>query len=66
VPYKSTGVMLFAILSLSGLITLLALPAILTVGQKWFFSSLTNRTSKNVKDNSYEIGNDKLKSEEVA
>jgi hypothetical protein len=37
VPYKTTGVMLFAILSVSGLITLLALPAVLTTAEKWFF-----------------------------
>lgn len=37
VPYKTMGVMLFAIMTLSGVITLFALPAILTVGQKWFF-----------------------------
>lgn len=37
VPYKTMGIMLFAIMTLSGIITLLALPAILTVGQKWFF-----------------------------
>ena len=37
VPYKTTGVMLFMILSCSGLITLFALPAILTLGEKIFF-----------------------------
>ena len=37
IPYKTTGVMLFTILSFSGLITLLVLPAILTVCKKWFF-----------------------------
>ena len=40
VPYKTTGIMLFMILSCSGLITLLALPAILTVGEKFFFKGL--------------------------
>lgn len=65
VPYKTTGVMLFAILSLSGLITLLALPAILTVGQKWFFRSLANSSSKRV-GNDDEIQDDKSEREEVA
>lgn len=37
VPYKTTGVMLFLILSLSGLVTLLALPAVLTAAEKTFF-----------------------------
>jgi predicted RND superfamily exporter protein len=37
VPYKTMGVMLFAIMTLSGVITLLVLPAILTVSEKWFF-----------------------------
>ncbi len=40
VPYKTMGIMLFAIMTLSGIITLLALPAILTVGQKWFFGKI--------------------------
>ena len=40
VPYKTTGIMLFMILSCSGLITLLALPAILTVAEKWFFKTV--------------------------
>ena len=37
VPYKTTGIMLFMILSCSGLITLLALPAVLTTAEKRFF-----------------------------
>ncbi len=37
VPYKITGLMLFAILSISGLITLLALPAILGLLENHFF-----------------------------
>ncbi|MDY6950373.1 MAG: efflux RND transporter permease subunit [Thermodesulfobacteriota bacterium] len=37
VPYKTTGIMLFAILSVSGLITLLVLPAILTLMERRFF-----------------------------
>ena len=40
VPYKTMGVMLFAIMTLSGVITLLVLPAILTVAEKWFFGKL--------------------------
>ncbi len=41
VPYKTMGVMLFAIMMLSGIITLLALPAILTVAEQWFFGKVT-------------------------
>ncbi len=37
IPYKTMGVMLFAIMSLSGIITLLVLPSILTLCEKWFF-----------------------------
>jgi len=37
IPYKVTAVMLFGILSVSGLVTLLLLPALLTVGERWFF-----------------------------
>ena len=37
IPYKVMGIMLFAIMTLSGIITLLALPAVLTVAGKWFF-----------------------------
>ncbi len=37
IPYKVTGVMLFAILSCSGVITLLVLPAVLTVAERSFF-----------------------------
>ena len=37
VPYKTTGILLFMILSASGLITLLALPAALRIGEKTFF-----------------------------
>lgn len=37
VPYKTMGIMLFAIMTLSGVITLLALPAILNVAERWFF-----------------------------
>ena len=36
-PYKTVGIFLCAIMAVSGLITLLALPAALTVGEKWFF-----------------------------
>ncbi len=45
IPYKTTGVMLFAILSFSGVITLFALPAILTAGQKWFFRNVKEKNS---------------------
>lgn len=37
VPYKITAVLLFGILSTSGLVTLLFLPALLTVAEKRFF-----------------------------
>lgn len=37
IPYKVTGLMLFAILSCSGAITLLVLPAVLTVAEPMFF-----------------------------
>lgn len=37
VPYKTTGLLLFAILTISGLVTLVLLPAILTVAQAWLF-----------------------------
>ncbi len=37
IPYKTMGVMLFTIMSLSGVITLLVLPSILTVFEKRFF-----------------------------
>ncbi len=37
VPYKTTGIMLFMILFCSGLITLVALPAALTIAETWFF-----------------------------
>lgn len=43
VPYKTTGVMLFMILSCSGLVTLFALPAILTIGEKVFFKRMFSR-----------------------
>lgn len=37
VPYKTTGILLFAILTISGVVTLVLLPAILTLGQGWLF-----------------------------
>ncbi len=37
VPYKTMGTMLFAIMTFSGVITLLVLPSILTTAEKWFF-----------------------------
>ena len=37
IPYRTTAILLFGILFSSGLITLLLLPAMLTVGEKWFF-----------------------------
>ncbi len=40
VPYKTTGLMLFAILTFSGVVTLLALPAVLTVAEGVFFAKI--------------------------
>ena len=37
VPYKTTGILLFSILSISGVATLFVLPSLLTVGRRWFF-----------------------------
>lgn len=37
VPYKTVGIFLCAIMAVSGIITLLALPAALSVAEKWFF-----------------------------
>jgi predicted RND superfamily exporter protein len=37
VPYKTVGIFLCAIMAVSGVITLLALPAVLSVAEKWFF-----------------------------
>ena len=37
VPYKTMGIMLFAIMTLSGVITLLVLPSTLTAFENWFF-----------------------------
>ncbi len=37
VPYKTTGLLLFSILTVSGLVTLVLLPALLTLGRGWFF-----------------------------
>lgn len=37
IPYRTTAILLFGILFFSGLMTLLLLPAMLTVGEKWFF-----------------------------
>ena len=37
VPYKTTGILLFSILILSGGVTLVLLPATLTAGQAWLF-----------------------------
>ena len=37
VPYKTVGFFLCAIMAVSGIITLIALPAFLSVAEKWFF-----------------------------
>jgi hypothetical protein len=36
-PYKTVGIFLCAIMAVSGLVTLLALPAVLSAAEKWFF-----------------------------
>jgi hypothetical protein len=41
IPYKTTAVLLFGILFFSGSMTLLLLPALLTVGETWFFGKRT-------------------------
>ena len=41
VPYKTTAVLLFGILFFSGIMTLLLLPALLTIGEKRFFRKQT-------------------------
>ncbi len=43
IPYKTMGVMLFTIMSLSGIITLLVLPSILTLCEKWFFKKFNHQ-----------------------
>ena len=48
VPYKTMGIMLFAILTLSGLITLVALPTVLTISEKWFFKKGPETASREV------------------
>ncbi|MDD4952813.1 MAG: efflux RND transporter permease subunit [Desulfovibrionaceae bacterium] len=37
VPYKTTGILLFSILLISGVATLFVLPALLTAAKPWFF-----------------------------
>jgi len=43
VPYKTTGILMFSILVLSGLATLLVLPALLTVFERQLFRQLASR-----------------------
>lgn len=43
IPYKTTAVLLFGILAVSGVMTLVALPAVLTLGQRWFFGGRQGR-----------------------
>lgn len=38
-PYKTVGIFLCAIMALSGIVTLLALPAFLQLGQRWLFKA---------------------------
>lgn len=39
VPYKTTSILLSSIMLLSGALTLVALPAIITVASRWFFAN---------------------------
>ncbi|WP_054689412.1 MMPL family transporter [Desulfosarcina cetonica] len=39
VPYKTMGIMLFAIMTLSGIVTLLVLPSMLTAFEDWFLKT---------------------------
>ena len=48
VPYKTTAVLLFGILFFSGLMTLLLLPALLTVAEKSFFGKQTGNRQATV------------------
>ena len=43
IPYKTMGVMLFAIMSLSGVITLLVLPSVLALCEKRFFKKFNHQ-----------------------
>ena len=45
VPYKTVGLFLCAIMALSGMVTLMALPAILRLGQRWLFRPAELRRS---------------------
>lgn len=45
VPYKTVGIFLCAIMALSGIVTLMVLPAILTVGEKRLFKTAANPQS---------------------
>jgi len=45
VPYKTVGLFLCAIMALSGVVTLVALPAILRVGERWLFRPAELRRS---------------------
>lgn len=42
VPYQTVGVLLAAILAVSGVATLLLLPALLALGERWFFRTRTS------------------------
>ncbi|WP_319524333.1 MMPL family transporter [uncultured Desulfosarcina sp.] len=46
VPYKTMGIMLFAIMTLSGIITLLVLPSTLTTFENWFFKKPETKTTQ--------------------
>ena len=50
VPYKTMGTMLFAIMTFSGVITLLVLPSILTVPRKSGFSGNSKKNNENQDD----------------
>ncbi|MCP4118656.1 MAG: MMPL family transporter [Desulfobacteraceae bacterium] len=52
IPYKVTGLMLFAILSFSGIITLLVLPAVLSLAEKSFFKNIKTTSAEDDKSSS--------------
>ena len=57
IPYKTTGILLFAILSISGVATLFVLPALLTVARRWFFKNepRSEETHNNVKKKTADV-----------
>ncbi|KAF1077086.1 RND family transporter [Halodesulfovibrio sp. MK-HDV] len=46
IPYRTTSILLSSIMMLSGILTLVVMPAIITLASKWFFVSEKVSTSK--------------------